>query len=125
MEDLVEQAPPLAPIEEVNPLNKSQSSVKVVLDDEHIDPTSLAKEPEPVKEAAPVVEEKPAPKAKEKAAPAAGSPRAKIAALLASGPLTADLALKLNAIKRAAKKGWDKLGVNADTEKKIKDLLPK
>lgn len=125
VEELVEQAAPVAPIEEVNPLNKSQSSVKVVLDDEHIDPTNLVLDPpEPVTEAAPVVEEKPASKAKEKA-PAADSPRAKIATLLASEPMSAELAKRVNIIKRAAKKSWDKLGVDVDTEKKIKDLLPK
>ena len=131
VEELVEQAAPVAPIDEVNPLNTSPSTVKVVLDDEHIDPTSLMTEetyPEPVSDQRDPFKakgEKPATKAKAKAAPAAGSPRVRIAALLASGPLTTDLALKLNAIKRAAKKGWGKLGVDADTEKKIRDLLPK
>ena len=135
VEAAVADAEPVAPIEEVVPHNDGPSNIAVVLDAAPLDPTQLAQTTSPLTEGlaveekeepveqAPVVEEKPAPKAKEKATPAADSPRAKIAALLASEPMSAELAVKVNAIKRAAKKGWDKLGVDAVTEQKIKDLL--
>ncbi|MEG0589978.1 hypothetical protein, partial [Aurantimicrobium sp.] len=135
VEAAVTHAQPVAPIEEVVPHNDGPSNIAVVLDAAPLDPTQLAQTTSPLTEGlaveekeepveqAPVVEEKPAPKAKAKAAPAADSPRAKIAALLASEPMSAELAVKVNAIKRAAKKGWDKLGVDAVTEQKIKDLL--
>lgn len=128
----VAEAEPVAPIEEVVPHNAGPSAIKVTLDAEKIDPTQLAKKPNPLdkdleveepEDVVPAPAPKPVEKQPAKAAPVTGSPRAKIAALLASEPMSADLAQKVNAIKRAAKKGWDKLGVDATTEAKIKSLL--
>ena len=52
-----------------------------------------------------------------------GTPREKIAAILAEGPLDAERAQHIYSIKKAAKKGFHKLGVDAKTEKKIEALL--
>lgn len=52
-----------------------------------------------------------------------GSPREKIAAILAEGPLDMERAVRINTIKRAAKKGYHKLGVDHTTEHNIKQLL--
>ena len=52
-----------------------------------------------------------------------GTPREKIAAILAEGPLDAERAQRIYSIKKAAKKGYHKLGVDAKTEKKIEALL--
>ena len=133
VEAAVADAEPVAPIEEVVPHNDGPSNIAVVLDAAPLDPTQLAQiasryreqeeAEEPESQQRDTFKAKSAPKTKAKAAPAAGSPRAKIAALLASEPMSAELAVKVNAIKRAAKKGWDKLGVDAVTEQKIKDLL--
>lgn len=43
-----------------------------------------------------------------------GSPRQRIRALLAKGPLTVGTAKEILAIKKAAKKGWSALGVNGE-----------
>ncbi|MFV0357769.1 MAG: hypothetical protein ACK5LG_22085 [Bacteroides thetaiotaomicron] len=59
---------------------------------------------------------------KPKVEPAGDTPRAKIAALLAKG-LNAETASQIQAIKKAAKKAYDKLGVDSATEEKIKSLL--
>ena len=133
MEAAIADAEPVAPIEEVVPHNDGPSNIAVVLDAAPLDPTQLAQiasqcqeqeeEEEPESQQRDVFKAKGTPKAKAKAAPAGTSPRAQIAALLASEPMSAELAVKVNAIKRAAKKGWDKLGVDAVTEQKIKDLL--
>lgn len=134
VEAAIAEAEPVAPIEEVVPINEGPSNFKAVLDAAPLDPTELAKKPNPMDEDLSVEEpEEPAPAPSPKpvtekvtetgAAPKPFSPRARIAHLLASEPMSADLAQKLNAIKRTAKKGWDKLGVDAATEAKIKALL--
>lgn len=64
------------------------------------------------------------PKIAPKATPTAGTPRERIATLL-STPLTGVTAFEIYRIKKAAKKGWDKLGVDSATEKAILALLPK
>ena len=130
VEAAVADAEPVAPIEEVVPHNDGPSNIAVVLDAAPLDPTQLAQTTSPLTEGL-AVEEKEEPVAetpvtKHKAAPdvpTGASPRAQIAALLASEPMSAELAKRVNIIKRAAKKGWDKLGVDAVTEQKIKDLL--
>lgn len=58
------------------------------------------------------------------AAASEGSPRDRIAALLHQ-PLTAESAAAIHAIKRKAKKSYDKLGINEEQEKIILAMLPK
>ena len=53
----------------------------------------------------------------------AKTPREKIAAILAEGPLDAERAKRIYVIKKAAKKGYHKLDVDAETKKKIEALL--
>lgn len=55
---------------------------------------------------------------------ATGSPRDRIAALLHQ-PLTAESAAAIHAIKRKAKKSYDKLGIDEEQEKIILAMLPK
>ena len=81
--------------------------VQLRLDAEKVDPTAIAK----------------AEKSKALADKVLGTPREKIAAILAEGPLDAERAKRIYVIKRAAKKGYHKLGVDSETEKKIKALL--
>ena len=81
--------------------------VQVRLDAEKVDPTAIAK----------------AEKTKALADKVLGTPREKIAAILAEGPLDAERAQRIYSIKKAAKKGFHKLGVDAKTEKKIEALL--
>lgn len=81
--------------------------VRVKLDAEKVDPTAIAK----------------AEKTKALADKVLGSPREKIAAILAEGPLDAERAQRVYDIKKAAKKGYHKLGVDTETEKKIEALL--
>lgn len=81
--------------------------VQVNLDAEKVDPTAIAK----------------AEKTKAPAQKVLGTPREKIAAILAEGPLDAKRAQRIYDIKKAAKKGYHKLGVDAETEKKIEALL--
>ena len=81
--------------------------VEVRLDAEKVDPTAIAK----------------AEKTKALADKVLGTPREKIAAILAEGTLDAERAKRIYAIKKAAKKGYHKLGVDAETEKKIEALL--
>ena len=81
--------------------------VQVRLDAEKVDPTAIAK----------------AEKTKAPAHKVLGTPREKIAAILAEGPLDAERAQRIYSIKKAAKKGFHKLGVDAKTEKKIEALL--
>ena len=81
--------------------------VQVRLDAEKVDPTAIAK----------------AEKTKALADKVLGTPREKIAAILAEGPLDAERAQRIYSIKKAAKKGYHKLGVDAATEKKIEALL--
>lgn len=117
---------PVAPIEEVKPTQAPQEKPKPVkLNAEKIDPTSLASAPAEVEIKVARSETTTAPdkgQVKE-AAVNLSTPRGRIAALLASGKLDANLARQINDIKRAAKKGYDKLGVDAATEAKIKALL--
>ena len=81
--------------------------VQVRLDAEKVDPTAIAK----AEKTKAVVDKVP------------GTPRGKIAAILAEGPLDVERAQRIYSIKKAAKKGYHKLGVDAETEKKIKALL--
>lgn len=81
--------------------------VQVRLDAEKIDPTAIAK----------------AEKTKAVVDMVPGTPRKKIAAILAEGPLDAERAQRIYSIKKAAKKSFYKLGVDAATEKKIEALL--
>ena len=81
--------------------------VEVRLDAEKVDPTAIAK----------------AEKTKATAHKVLGTPREKIAAILAEGPLDAERAQRIYSIKKAAKKGYHKLGVDAETKKKIEALL--
>lgn len=81
--------------------------VEVRLDAEKVDPTAIAK----------------AEKTKAPAHKVLGTPREKIAAILAEGPLDTERAQRIYSIKKAAKKGFHKLGVDAKTEKKIEALL--
>ena len=81
--------------------------IEVRLDAEKVDPTAIAK----------------AEKTKALADKVLGTPREKIAAILAEGTLDAERAKRIYAIKKAAKKGYHKLGVDAETEKKIEALL--
>lgn len=81
--------------------------VEVRLDAEKVDPTAIAK----------------AEKTKALADKVLGTPREKIAAILAEGTLDAERAKRIYTIKKAAKKGYHKLGVDAKTEKKIEALL--
>ena len=81
--------------------------VQVRLDAEKVDPTAIAK----------------AEKTKALADKVLGTPREKIAAILAEGPLDAERAKRIYVIKKAAKKGYHKLGVDSETEKKIEALL--
>lgn len=81
--------------------------VEVRLDAEKVDPTAIAK----AEKTKAVVDKVP------------GTPREKIAAILAEGPLDAERAQRIYVIKKAAKKGYHKLGVDAKTEKKIEALL--
>ena len=81
--------------------------VEVRLDAEKVDPTAIAK----AEKTKAVVDKVP------------GTPREKIAAILAEGPLDAERAQRIYSIKKAAKKGFHKLGVDAKTEKKIEALL--
>lgn len=81
--------------------------VEVRLDAEKVDPTAIAK----AEKTKAVVDKVP------------GTPREKIAAILAEGPLDAERAQRIYVIKKAAKKGFHKLGVDAKTEKKIEALL--
>lgn len=116
---------PVAPIEEVEPLQKAAAKPEPVkLDAEKIDPSSLAPAPVSVEVkvsggGSTAADQNGA----KQAAANLGTPRGRIAALLASGKLDANLARQINDVKRAAKKGYDKLGVDADTEAKIKALL--
>ena len=81
--------------------------VAVRLDAEKVDPTAIAK----AEKTKAVVDKVP------------GTPREKIAAILAEGPLDAERAQRIYSIKKAAKKGYHKLGVDAETKKKIEALL--
>lgn len=99
----------VASIEEkpnLQPTPKKEKPV-VKLDAEKVDPTAIAK----------------AEKTKALADKVLGTPREKIAAILAEGPLDAERAQRIYVIKKAAKKGYHKLGVDAKTEKKIVALL--
>lgn len=138
-----ENVAPVAPIAEVDPLQAEAPKAKPVeLNADKIDPTQLAgaaldtpvhvavvgggssaidQAAESKKAEKLAAASKPA--AKTAAAPAAGTPRARIAELLTK-PLTTTTALEVYKIKKAAKKGWDKLGVDAGTEKTILALLP-
>lgn len=95
----IEERPNLQP--------KVKEKPKVCLDAEKVDPTAIAK----------------AEKTKALAQKVLGTPREKIAAILAEGPLDAERAQRIYSIKKAAKKGFHKLGVDAKTEKKIEALL--
>lgn len=95
----IEERPNLQP--------KVKEKPKVRLDAEKVDPTTIAK----------------AEKTKALADKVLGTPREKIAAILAEGPLDAERAQRIYSIKKAAKKGFHKLGVDAKTEKKIEALL--
>ena len=81
--------------------------IEVRLDAEKVDPTAIAK----------------AEKTKALAHKVLSTPREKIAAILAEGPLDTERAQRIYSIKKAAKKGFHKLGVDAKTEKKIEALL--
>ena len=96
----IEEKPNLQPMVE-------KPKVQVRLDAEKVDPTAIAK----------------AEKTKALADKVLGTPREKIAAILAEGPLDAERAQRIYSIKKAAKKGFHKLGVDAKTEKKIEALL--
>ena len=99
----------VASIEEKPNLQPAQKKEKptIKLDAEKVDPTAIAK----------------AEKTKAPAHKVLGTPREKIAAILAEGPLDAERAQRIYSIKKAAKKGFHKLGVDAKTEKKIEALL--
>lgn len=96
----IEEKPNLQPMVE-------KPKVQVRLDAEKVDPTAIAK----------------AEKTKAMVDKVPGTPREKIAAILAEGPLDAERAQRIYSIKKAAKKGFHKLGVDAKTEKKIEALL--
>lgn len=99
----------VASIEEKPNLQQKAEKPKatVKLDAEKVDPTAIAK----------------AEKTKALADKVLGTPREKIAAILAEGPLDLERAQRVHAVKRAAKKGYDKLGVDSSTEHSIKQLL--
>lgn len=117
VKEQVAEAAPVASIDIVDPEAPAPAPA--------VDPKAVAKEVATTKAAL----EKPA-KAKpakkvepaKPAAPAEDTPRARIAALLAQG-LTPETANQIAAIKKLAKKGYHKLGVDAATEEKIKSLL--
>ena len=96
------------------------------LDAEKVDPTAIAKAQALAKEELsdePVSQQRDTFKAKGNPQQIAKTPREKIAAILAEGPLDAERAQRIYIIKKAAKKGYHKLGVDASTEKKIEALL--
>ena len=100
--------------------------VEVRLDAEKVDPTAIAKAQALAKEELsdePVSQQRDTFKAKGNPQQIAKTPREKIAAILAEGPLDAERAQRIYSIKKAAKKGYHKLGVDAETEKKIEALL--
>ena len=115
----IEEKPNLQPMVE-------KPKVEVRLDAEKVDPTAIAKAQALAKEELsdePVSQQRDIFKAKGNPQQIAKTPREKIAAILAEGPLDAERAQRIYVIKKAAKKGFHKLGVDAKTEKKIEALL--
>ena len=115
----IEEKPNLQPMVE-------KPKVQVRLDAERVDPTAIAKAQALAKEELsdePVSQQRDTFKAKGNPQQIAKTPREKIAAILTEGPLDAERAKRIYVIKKAAKKGYHKLGVDAETEKKIKALL--
>ena len=115
----IEEKPNLQPMVE-------KPKVEVRLDAEKVDPTAIAKAQALAKEELsdePVSQQRDIFKAKGNPQQIAKTPREKIAAILAEGPLDVERAQHIYSIKKAAKKGYHKLGVDAKTEKKIEALL--
>lgn len=139
VEEVLAEVEAVASIEEkpnLQPEAKEPPPVK--LDAPKVDPTAVAKaqksnedlqtddtHPEPVSTQRDTFKAKGNPQqiSKDLADKVLGSPREKIAAILAEGPLDMERAVRINTIKRAAKKGYHKLGVDHTTEHNIKQLL--
>ena len=116
----IEEKPNLQPMVE-------KPKVQVRLDAEKVDPTAIAKAQALAKEELsdePVSQQRDIFKAKGNPQQIAKTPREKIAAILNENPfLDRPTAMAIHEIKRAAKKGYHKLGVDTATEKQIEALL--